>query len=398
MQSNLANQLRPTTLEDFLGQTHLVGPEGPIRSLIETDQLPSMLFWGPPASGKTTLAEIIAANTQSEFLKISAVMDGKDELRRVIQEAQRNKDRDQRTILFIDEIHRWSKAQQDALLPFVENDTLILIGATTENPSFEVIPALLSRSRVFVFEPLSKEDIVKALERGLKALGKEEFLDLPEMLDILGYLAELSYGDVRFALNSLEIAVNLNKDKPLTKALIERATQKSIRYDKNGEEHYNIISAVHKSMRSSNPTAAVYWTVRMLQGGEDPLYIARRMLRFASEDIGNASPTALLLANTVFDTCHKLGMPECGVALVQLAEYLARAPKNNKAYAAYNRAVEDVRKFGELPVPLHLRNAPTKLMEELGYSQGYQYDHDLENKKSEQQCLPDQLAKRDYFE
>ena len=368
-------------------------------------------------------------------------MDGKEDLKKVLEQAKRNKSYGVETILFVDEIHRWNKAQQDALLPYVENGDLILIGATTENPSFEIISPLLSRARVFVFKEHTAEDILTALERALiylneiftkdntvSEISSDQEINPTEATTTaqsdtiiqslksesaenlaLQTLAEISNGDMRFALNSLELAYNLAKQsksktieamiKPeLTVEIIERAIQKFLRHDKNGEEHYNLISAVHKSLRSSNPTAAVYWIARMLEAGDDPIYVARRLLRFASEDIGNASPTALILANTVFDACHKLGMPECSVHLAQLAEYLARAPKNNSAYLSYNQAKNDVSKYGNLPVPLHFRNAPTKLMKEIGYGSGYEYDHDLENKKSNQECLPPELKDRNYFE
>jgi putative ATPase len=386
----LAAKLRPDSLETFIGQKRLVGENGPLRKLIASQNIPSMIFWGPPSSGKTTLAQIISHSVDADFIQISAVIDGKDALRKVIDKARINKTKDKKTILFIDEIHRWNKAQQDALLPYVESGEIILIGATTENPSFTVISPLLSRSRVFVFDQHAAEDIKEALLRGVKELDK--VVDD----DALDFLADVSNGDIRFALNSLEISSNL-ADEKISKEIIENAIQKTIRYDKNGEEHYNIISAVHKSLRSSNATAGVYWIARMLEAGEDPLYIARRLIRFASEDIGNANPNALLLANVVFDTCQKIGMPECGVALAQLADYLAKSPKNNSAYTSYAQAQEDVKRFGNLPVPLHFRNAPTQLMKEIGYGKGYQYDHDLEGKKSDQQCMPDELAKRDYF-
>lgn len=388
----LATKLRPKNLSEFIGQEHLVGENGPLKKLIESNQIPSMIFWGPPASGKTTLAEIIANSVEADFLRLSAVTDGKEDLRKVIAKADLNKRENKKTILFIDEIHRWSKAQQDALLPFVENGNITLIGATTENPSFTVISPLISRARVFVFEAHSKEDILKALYRGLKELTKSV-----ETEEELLKLAEISNGDIRFALNSLEIAANLSKNEIISKDVLENAVQRSLRYDRNGEEHYNIISAVHKSLRSSNATAAVYWIVRMLEAGEDPLYICRRLIRFASEDIGNANPNALLLANVVYDTCQKIGMPECNVALVQLAEYLANAPKNNSAYVAASKAKQDIKKYGNLEVPLHLRNAPTQLMKDIGYGKGYEYDHDLENKKSDQQCMPDGLKGRKYF-
>ncbi len=421
MTKPLATILRPKNLDEFLGQKHLVGENSPIKKMLDSGKISSMIFWGPPASGKTTLAEIIAQNEEYDFLKISAVMDGKEALKKVLDTAKGNENWGIKTILFIDEIHRWNKAQQDALLPHIESGVLTLIGATTENPSFTVNSALLSRTRVFVFQPLEVDEILVGLERGLDwlkssfklppvkggvavgdgglVLGNNESssTQTPSPNNALKLLSEISDGDIRFALNSLEIAYNLEKDGVITEETIQSAVQKFLRHDKHGEEHYNLISAVHKSLRSSNPTGAVYWLTRMLQAGEDPLYIARRLLRFASEDIGNSCPTAILLANTVYETCQKLGMPECDTALVQLAEYLARAPKNNSAYMASIKAKEDVAKFGNLPVPLHFRNAPTKLMKDLGYSKGYQYDHDLENKKSDQQCMPDKLKGRDYF-
>jgi len=421
----LAHTLRPTSLAEFIGQPELVGPNGTIRKSIELGNIPSMIFWGPPSSGKTTLAEIIATTVEADFIRISAVMDGKDELRKVVDSSRKNELFQQKTILFIDEIHRWNKAQQDALLPYVESGQITLIGATTENPSFEIISALLSRTRVFVFQPHTPQQVFIGLHRGLHFLKKGEkyeiesaekatedlskkpsktpskktqkLIKLSKLEDeALQLLSQLANGDLRFALNSLELAFEISNGL-LSASVIETATQKYLRYDKNGEEHHNIISAVHKSLRSSNPTAASYWICRMLAGGEDPIYIARRLVRFASEDIGNSSPTSLLLANAVFDTCKQLGMPECGVALVQLAEYLARAPKNNSAYVAYQKAMADVTAFGNLPVPMNIRNAPTKLMKEIGYGKGYEYDHDLPGKKSDQQLLPDQLGDRNYF-
>lgn len=350
-----------------------------------------MIFWGPPASGKTTLAEIIANSTNSDFMRISAVTDGKDKLKEVILRSRLNKDSYVQTILFIDEIHRWNKAQQDALLPFVERGDIVLIGATTENPSFTVISPLLSRSRVFVFYSHTEANVLKALNKGVKRLK------IKTDKKALEILANLANGDIRFALNSLEIAANISESKKITTKDIENAVQKFLRHDKTGEEHYNIISAVHKSLRSSNASAAVYWIMRMLEAGDDPLYIARRLLRFASEDIGNANPNALLLANQVYETCHKLGMPECDTALVQLAEYLADSPKDNRAYVAVQKAREDIKKFGNLSVPLHFRNPVSKLMKNIGYGKGYEYDHDLENKKSGQECFPDELKDRKYF-
>lgn len=394
----LATLMRPPALDDFLGQHKLVGANGPVRRMIETKQVSSMIFWGPPASGKTTLARIIAQETGIYFVELSAVLDGKSKLKEVVEAAIERKGEGQDTIVFVDEIHRWSKSQQDALLPFVENGSIILLGATTENPSFTVISPLLSRTRVFVFESLTAEEIFAALCKGVEKL--QELGEARVVIDesVLRYLSELANGDPRFALNTLQIALATSQNgTSVSKTEIEAAANKFLRHDKQGEEHYNLISAVHKSLRSSNATAGVYWIVRMLEAGEDPLYIARRLVRFASEDIGNASPTALVLANAVHDTCKNIGMPECGVALVQLAEYLARAPKNNSVYVAYKKAQEDVQKFGNLPVPLVIRNAPTKLMKDLDYGKGYQYDHDVDGKVADNKVLPDELENRDYF-
>jgi putative ATPase len=386
----LADTLRPNTLADFIGQGHIVGSNGPIKLMIEKQNLASMIFWGPPASGKTTLAHIIAVELDCDFYSLSAVMDGKEELKNILAKAQDSSNLLKKitSILFIDEIHRWNKAQQDALLPFVEKGIITLIGATTENPSFSVNTALLSRCRVFVFQPHIISDIVLGLKKATKTLN------IKVKPDLLDYIATLSDGDLRFALTTLEICHNLGS---ITKLTIEQAAQKSLMYDTNGEEHYNLISAVHKSMRASDATASVYWTMRMLQAGKDPLYLARRMLRFASEDIGNTNPNALLLANQVYDAVKNLGMPECETALAQLAQYLANSPKDNSAYTASKQAKSDIQKYGTLPVPLHLRNAPTKLMKDLNYGSGYIYDHDLESKKSGQQCMPDKLIKQDYF-
>lgn len=409
MSQPLADFLRPSSLADFIGQKELVGENGLIKKLLETGKIPSMIFWGPPASGKTSLANIISNTQNAEFISLSAVMQGKEDLKKVLKIAEQNKLQNKPTILFIDEIHRWNKAQQDALLPFVENGTITLIGATTENPSFSIISALLSRCRVIVFKPHSREDILEALQKAVeflsKNLSKSDFnFDLKTLqilqqkTDLLDYIAKLSDGDLRFALNTLEIALEFARTNSLDLELIQKAAQKSLLYDKNGEEHYNLISAVHKSLRSSDATAGVYWIIRMLTAGEDPLYIARRLVRFASEDIGNANPNALLLANQVYIAVQNLGMPECETALVQLAEFLAKSPKNNSAYNALNLAKADVQKFGSLPVPLHFRNAPTKLMKNLGYGKNYQYDHDLPSKKSNQQAMPEGLEGREYFE
>jgi putative ATPase len=387
----LADTLRPTKLVDFIGQTHLVGSDGPIKLMIQKQNLASMIFWGPPASGKTTLAHIIATEMDCDFYSLSAVMDGKDELKSILVQAQDTSNllKKPTSILFIDEIHRWNKAQQDALLPYVEKGIITLIGATTENPSFSVNSALLSRCRVFVFNPHTVSDIITALKRAIKTL------DIKVKSDLLDYIATLSDGDLRFALTTLEICHNFG---PITKLSIGQSAQKSLLYDTNGEEHYNLISAVHKSMRASDPTASVYWVMRILQAGEDPLYLARRMLRFASEDIGNSNPNALLLANQVYDAVRNLGMPECETALVQLAQYLANSTKDNSSYTASIQAKSDIQKYGSLPVPLHLRNAPTKLMKELEYGKGYIYEHHIVGKISGQQCMPDKLKGQDYFD
>lgn len=395
----LASKYRPKTLEDFVGQEHLIGENGPIRKFLETGKIPSMIFWGPPGTGKTTLAYILSLNLYYDFHKMQAVNSGKDALRKIIKIALANQQYGKRTILFLDEIHRWNKAQQDTLLPYVEKGVITLIGATTENPSFTVISALLSRTKVFVFKQQSEEDIVKLLEK----IAKKEYPSVKITKKILKQMANLSNGDIRSGLNILEMSTTIAETEKgdRTKAEVKEETlfatvQKPVYYDKTGEEHYNIISAIHKSMRSSNPDAACYWTGRMLAGGEDPLYLARRMLRFASEDIGNADPQAVILANAVYEACQKIGMPECEVFLIQLAIYLSNAPKDNTAYRVEGEIKEDIEKYGNLPVPMNIRNAPTKLMKEIGYGKGYEYDHNLKNKKSDQQCMPDKLKNRKY--
>jgi putative ATPase len=396
----LASKYRPKNLKDFVGQKHLVGENAPIKNFLDSGKIPSMIFWGPPGTGKTTLAYIISLNLYYDFHKLQAVTSGKDDLRKIIKIAVSNQQYGKKTILFLDEIHRWNKAQQDALLPYVEKGLIILIGATTENPSFTVNSPLLSRTKVFVFKQQTEEDIYKLL----KKIAKKEFPDLTINKKELETMANLSNGDIRSGLNILEMATTIaisekkGKEKAkVTEKILQDTIQKPIYYDKNGEEHYNIISAIHKSMRSSNPDAAAYWVGRMLQAGEDPLYVARRLLRFASEDIGNAKPTALIFANSVYEACQKVGMPECEVFLIQLAIYLSNAPKDNTAYVVENMIKQDIEKHGNLPVPLHIRNAPTKLMKDLDYGKGYEYDHDLESKKSDQQCMPDKLKNRKYI-
>ena len=388
--------MRPEMIEGFLGQDEIVGEGKLLRKAIETDNLPSMIFWGPPGSGKTTLAFIIAKQTESKFTRFSAVTSGVGELRKVIEIAEMDRRLGKRTVLFIDEIHRWNKAQQDALLPHVERGTVILIGATTENPSFEVRGALLSRCRVFVLNRLGKGEIIKIIKNAVsdknKGLGNLKIKIGPKAIETL---AEMSNGDARTALNVLEYASLTGKN--ITPEIIKESFQKShLLYDKGGDEHYNIISALHKSMRGSNPNAALYWLARMLEGGEDPLYIARRLIRFASEDVGLANSRALEQAVAAYHACHFIGMPECGVNLAQAAVYMAKCEKSNDLYAGYEKAMEDVREFGNLPMPTHLRNAPTKLMKDLGYGKGYKYSPD-HNYKEKQEYLPDKIKNQKYL-
>ncbi|MHC2994520.1 MAG: replication-associated recombination protein A [Candidatus Atribacteria bacterium] len=402
----LADRIRPDRLEDFIGQEKIIGPGKPLRKAIEKDELQSIILWGPPGSGKTTLARIIAKITKSHFVSFSAVVSGVPVLRKLIKEAQdKRRYYNQKTILFVDEIHRFNKAQQDAFLPYVEDGTIILIGATTENPSFEVISPLLSRSTVYVLEPLSSEGLLKILHRALsdkeRGLGKYKVEIEPKILD---FIIELAYGDARIALNILEFAVITTKPdtqgiRPITLKVIEEVVQKRcLRYDKTGEEHYNIISALHKSMRDSDPDAAIYWVARMLEAGENPLYIARRLVRFASEDIGNTDPQALQVAVAAMQAVHFLGMPEGNLALTQAATYLAYAPKSNALYKGYQLAQEDIKKWGPLPVPMVIRNAPTTLMKNLGYGKGYKYAHNFKGGHIIQEHLPKELkGKRYYF-
>jgi putative ATPase len=426
----LADRMRPRTLDEYVGQEHLIGPGKPLRAQIERDDIGSLIFWGPPGTGKTTLAKIIASMTRAEFIEFSAVLSGIKEIKQVMAEAERARQYGTRTIVFVDEIHRFNKAQQDAFLPHVEKGNIRLIGATTENPSFEIISALLSRSRVYVLKPLTEEQIVLLLRRALedteRGLGA---MKLSASDDVLRQIAAYSSGDARNACNVLEVAAALALDKTrasgeenqnpqlpqstgragapaqvlstaheITTEIIQDALQKRVLlYDKAGEEHYNLISALHKSVRNSDPDASLYWLARMLEAGEDPLYIARRIVRMAVEDIGLADPNALAVCMAARDAVDFLGMPEGNLALAQAAVYLAVAPKSNALYTAYSDVQQDVERTVAEPVPLHLRNAPTGLMKNLGYGKDYQYAHDLENKVANMQCLPDNLKDRHYY-
>jgi len=398
-QTPLAERIRPKTLDEFQGQNHLVGPGKPLRVMIENDTLSSIILWGPPGTGKTTLAKIIAESTNSEFIQLNAVSSGVKDLRNVIEKAKENLNYNKRTILFIDEIHRYNKAQQDALLSSVETGEIILIGATTENPSFEIISALRSRLRIFILNELTKNDLQSILNR---ALIKDEFLNsLKIKIEDPDYLIFISGGDARIMLNVLEASViqEINNDEIIiTQKVIQNVLQKkNIIYDKSGEEHYNLISAFIKSIRGSDPDAAVYWLARMLEGGEDPLFIARRMVILASEDIGNAMPNALVLAEATFSACEKIGMPEARIILSQCATYLASAPKSNASYLAIDNAIHDVNSLPQYPVPFHLRNAPTNLMKEAGYGMGYKYPHNFENHFVEENYLPEEIKNKQYY-
>jgi len=388
----LADRMRPKSLDEILGQGHLLDPGKPLRIAIERDQVPSMILWGPPGVGKTTLAQIIAKMTKSTFIPFSAVLSGIKEIKDIMAAAEKARRLGKRTIVFVDEIHRFNKAQQDAFLPHVERGNITLIGATTENPSFEVISALLSRTRVFVLKPLSDEDVATVLRRAIET----EKINIAEAS--IGAIALLANGDARTALNILDLAMQgTPSGQPITRARIEEASQKTFLYDKTGEEHYNIISALHKSLRNSDVDAALYWLARMLEAGEDPLYVARRLVRFASEDIGLADPRALRIALDAKDAFHFIGLPEGKLALAQCVIYLAAAPKSNSVYTAYAEAASDVENTRNDPVPLHIRNAPTALMKNLGYGKGYQYAHDLEDKVADMDCLPDSLKGRKYY-
>lgn len=398
----LAARVRPRDLNEFVGQKHLLGEGKVLRRLIENDKIGSMIFWGPPGVGKTTLARIIARMTKSEFIDFSAVTSGIKEIKQVMEQAERNRRFGDKTILFVDEIHRFNKAQQDAFLPYVEKGSIILIGATTENPSFEVNGALLSRCKVFVLQALTSDELEELLRHALKDERGFGDQDVRISDECIAMIANFANGDARSALSTLEMAV-LNGDvdgetTTVTRETVEQCTsKKSLLYDKNGEEHYNLISALHKSMRNSDPDAAVYWLARMLEAGEDPIYIARRVMRFASEDIGLADPRALEIAVAAYQACHLIGMPECSVHLTEAVVYMSLAPKSNALYMAYESAKKDALTMLAEPVPLVIRNAPTKLMKELGYGKGYQYAHDTDDKLTDMQCLPDSLLGKTYY-
>jgi len=399
----LADRMRPLDLDDYVGQKHLLGKGMILRQMLEKDMIPSMIFWGPPGVGKTTLARIIANRTKSDFVNFSAVTSGIREIKDIMKQAQDNRAFGTRTLCFVDEIHRFNKAQQDAFLPYVEKGSITLIGATTENPSFEINAALLSRCKVFVLKELSAEDLTEMLSRTLR--DKRGFGNTTVHMDesLLGAIAAFSNGDARTALNTLEMAVLNGEIAPDGSITVKKETleqclgKKTLLYDKNGEEHYNLISALHKSMRNSDPDAAVYWLSRMLEAGEDPLFIARRLIRFASEDVGLADSSALPLAVAAYQACHFNGMPECNINLAQTVIYLSLAPRSNAVYAAYETAKKDALAQLAEPVPLNIRNAPTGLMEELHYGKGYIYAHDTAEKIARMTCLPESLKDRRYY-
>lgn len=397
----LASRMRPQSFDDFVGQEHLIGKGRILRNMIEQDRLTSMIFWGPPGVGKTTLATIIANQTKAEFVEYSAVTGGTKEVKDIMATAEKRRQAGRRTILFVDEIHRFNKAQQDAFLPYVEKGSITLIGATTENPSFEVNSALLSRCKVFTLMGLSSEDIIKLLKRAVKVGFPDLKISISDQ--VYSAIAQYSNGDARTALNTLEAAVAEGITSPgnstiSSEVLSECISRRSLLYDRDGEEHYNIISALHKSMRNSDPDAAIYWLARMLDGGEDPIYISRRLIEFAGDDVGLADPNAQVMATSCFYACKNMGMPECRFALAETVAYLALAPRSNSIGVAIDRALEDVRSRPAEPVPMHLRNAPTNLMKDLGYGKNYQYAEDTDEKITKMQCLPDSLKDRKYYE
>lgn len=398
----LANRVRPTTLEEFVGQQHLIGDHKVLKDIIDQDKIPSIIFWGPPGVGKTTLAEIIAKKTKANFITFSAVTTGINDIKKVMKEAELNREMGQKTIVFIDEIHRFNKAQQDAFLPFVEKGSITLVGATTENPSFEINSALLSRCKVFVLKSLTTDDLVTLIKNTLTNPMAFPKLKIDIDDDTIQMIAAHANGDARVALNTLEMAVINSETKDNTvkvdlNDINQLLNTKSLRYDKHGEEHYNIISALHKSMRNSDTDSAIYWVTRMMEGGEDPLYIARRLVRFASEDIGLADTNALNVAINAFQACQFLGMPECNVHLVETVIYLSVAPKSNATYKALLAAQKDVKKYGNLPVPLQIRNAPTKLMKNLGYGKGYELAHNYKDKLTTMKTVPKEVENSQYY-
>ena len=402
MAAPLADRMRPDTLDDYLGQTQLVGQGHLLRKMIEQDNVPSLILWGPPGVGKTTLAHIIAKRTNSRFVNFSAVQSGIKEIKEVMHEAEKARSSGIRTIIFVDEIHRFNKAQQDALLPYVESGAITLVGATTENPSFRLNSALLSRCRVFTLQGLEEADLEKLIRRTLKDEKGLGNLCIRITDEQIRKIAAVSHGDARYCLNTLELAVSSSKQTidgitVTDEGLAQAATRKSMLYDMDGEEHYNVISAFHKSIRNSDVQAALYWLARMLEAGEDPLYPARRMIRMASEDIGMADSRALEIAVAAYQAASYLGMPECNVHLAHAAVYLALAPKSNAMETAYFAARDDARKTLDMPVPMHLRNASTKLMKELGYGEGYEYSHDYPMHMTDMVCLPEGLKNREYY-